>query len=245
MQALASRMTDLAGQVFGLSEHLAQRLAGAASRLTPLEGAFVAVLGLIAAVIGGRGFAVRLVGAAVGGLFASVYVARLSPWFQFLHIPVAKILWAVPAIFATFGALLPEGISFFIAGLALAAVASALVSQENHTLVVIPSFLIGGTLATLFFTTVAQLVSSFGGGLAFAAGLCAALPRAGAGGWLIQHPVTLAILGLVVGWVGFIGQMLGPTPQEKRALADQRATQKKAKSEHRAASQGSRRRKTG
>jgi hypothetical protein len=245
MQAFLTRLAELAGHVFGLFEHLGQRLGGAASRLTPAEGAFVAVLGLIATVIGGRGVALRLVGAAGGGLFASAYVARLTPWLLFLHLPVTKLLWAAPAVVAAFGALLPEGIAFFVVGLAVAAVASALVSPENHTLVVIPSFLLGGTLATLFFPTVALLASSFGGGLAFAAGLCAVLPRAGIGGWLLQHPLSTLIFGLVVGWVGFVGQMLGPTPEERRALADERASQRKAKNADRAAAQSSRRRKAG
>jgi hypothetical protein len=245
MQAFLSRFAELAGQIFGLAEHLAQRLGGAAARLTPLEGALVAVLGLIATVIGGRGAALRLVGAAGGGLFASVYVAHITPWLEFLHFPVNKLLWAAPAVFAAFGALVPEGIAFFVVGLAFAAVASALVSPENHTLVVIPSFVLGGTLATLFFPTIALLASSFGGGLAFAAGLCAVLPRAGVGGWLLQHPFTTVVFGLVVGWVGFVGQMLGPTPEERRALAEERASSRKAKSAERAAAQNSRRRRAG
>jgi len=245
MHGFFSGIAESAALAFGLFEHLAQRLGGAAARLTPLEGAFVAVLGLIAAVIGGRGVAVRLVGAAAGGLFATAYVARLTPWLQFLHFPVGKILWAAPLIFGVFGALLPEGIAFFLVGLALATVASMLVTPDNRTVVVIPSFLIGGTLSTLFFSTVALLASSFGGGLAFAAGLCAVLPHPGLGTWLLQHPIPMAIFGLVVGWVGFVGQMLGPAPEEKRAMADERAARKKAKNAERAAGSKPRRRKAG
>ncbi len=193
MQPFLTRLVELTGHVFGVVDHLGQRLGGAASRLTPMEGAFVAVLGLTATVIGGRGIGLRLVGAAAGGLFASAYVARLTPWLEFLHVPIGKLLWAAPAVFGAFGALFPEGLAFFVVGLTVAAIASALVSPENHTLVVIPTFLLGGTVATLFFPTVALLASSFGGGLAFAAGLCAVLPRAGIGGWLVVHPLTLLI----------------------------------------------------
>jgi hypothetical protein len=244
MSGFLARITEAAGLAIGLLGHLAERLALGSSMLTQAEGAFVAVLGLVAAVIGGRGAAVRLVGAAAGGLFATLYVARITPWLEFLHIPVAKILWAAPVTFGAFGALLPEGIAFFLAGLTLAAIASALVSPENHTLVVIPSFLIGGTLSTLFFSSVALLASSFGGGLAFAAGVCAALPRAGVGGWMLRHPVALVIFGLVIGWVGFVGQMLGPTPEEKRAIAAERAAEKKKSREaQREASPKPRRRK--
>jgi hypothetical protein len=244
MTGFLPRITEAAGLALGLFGHLAQRLATASGKLTPVEGAFVAVLGLVAAVIGGRGAAVRLVGAAAGGLFATLYVARITPWLEFLHIPVSKLLWAAPAVFGTFGALLPEGIAFFLAGLTLAAIASALVSPENHTLVVIPAFLIGGTLATLFFSSVALLASSFGGGLAFAAGVCAAMPRAGVGGWMLRHPSSLVVFGLIIGWVGFIGQMLGPTPEEKRAMAAEGASQKKAGND-RAATPKPRRRKAG
>jgi hypothetical protein len=243
MQPFLTRLVELTGHVFGVVEHLGQRLGGAASRLTPFEGAFVAVLGLTATVIGGRGIGLRLVGAAAGGLFASAYVARLTPWLEFLHVPTGNLLWAAPAVFGSFGALFPEGLAFFVVGLTVAAIASALVSPENHTLVVIPTFLLGGTVATLFFPTVALLASSFGGGLAFAAGMCAVLPRAGIGGWLVVHPLTLLIFGLVIGWVGFVGQMLGPTPEERHALADERAAQRKAKSGERAAAQAARRRK--
>jgi len=245
MSALLPRIIEAAGQAVGLFGHLAQRLAVASGKLTPIEGAFVAVLGLVAAVIGGRGAAVRLVGAAAGGLFATMYVARITPWLDFLHIPVANLLWTAPAVFGIFGALLPEGIAFFLAGLTLAAVASALVSPENHTLVVIPSFLIGGTLSTLFFSSVALLASSFGGGLAFAAGVCAVLPRAGAGGWMLRHPVALVIFGLVIGWAGFVGQMLGPSPEEKRAIAAERASEKKTRDADRAANPKPKRRKAG
>jgi hypothetical protein len=245
MTEFLPRLIEAAGLAFGLFGHLAQRLAAASGKLTPLEGAFVAVLGLVAAVIGGRGPEVRLVGAAAGGLFATMYVARITPWLEFLHIPVAKLLWAAPAAFGVFGALLPEAIAFFLAGLTLAALASTLVSTENHTLVVIPSFLIGGTLCTLFFASVALLASSFGGGLAFAAGICAVLPRAGVGGWMLQHPIALVVFGLVIGWAGFVGQMLGPTPEEKRAIAAERASEKKTREADRAANPKPRRRKAG
>jgi hypothetical protein len=245
MTGFMDRIVEAAGLAYGLFGHLAQRLALASGKLTPLEGAFVAVLGLVAAVIGGRGAAVRLVGAAAGGLFATLYVARITPWLEFLHIPVANLLWAAPAVFGTFGALLPEGIAFFLAGLTFAALASALVSPENHTLVVIPSFLIGGTLCTLFFSSVALLASSFGGGLAFAAGVCAVLPRAGVGGWLLLHPIALVVFGLVIGWAGFVGQMLGPTPEEKRALAAARESEKKTREADRAANPKPRRRRAG
>ena len=110
---------------------------------------------------------------------------------------------------------------------------------------VIPSFLIGGTLSTLFFSSVALLASSFGGGLAFAAGVCAAMPRNGVGGWMLHHPVSLVVFGLIIGWVGFIGQMLGPTPEEKKAIAAEGASQKKKAGSDRAATPKPRRRKTG
>jgi hypothetical protein len=245
MSGFLPRIIEATSQALGLLGHLSQRLATASGMLTPIEGAFVAVLGLVAAVIGGRGAAVRLVGAAAGGLFATLYVARITPWLDFLHIPVANLLWAAPAAFGVFGALLPEGIGFFLAGLTLAAVASMLVSPENHTLVVIPSFLIGGTLCTLFFPSVALLAASFGGGLAFAAGVCAVLPRAGVGGWMIQHPIALVVFGLVIGWAGFVGQMLGPTPEEKRAIAAERASEKRNREAERAANPKPRRRKAG
>jgi hypothetical protein len=245
MTGFLTRVVEAGGLALGLFGHLAQHLAAASGKLTPIEGAFVAILGLVAAVIGGRGAAVRLVGAAAGGLFATMYVARITPWLEFLHIPVAKLLWAAPAAFGAFGALLPEGIAFFLAGLTLAAVTSALVSPENHTLVVIPSFLVGGTLCTLFFSSVALLASSFGGGLAFSAGLSAVLPRAGVGGWMLQHPIALVVFGLVIGWAGFVGQMLGPTPEEKRALAAERASEKRTRDADRAASSKPRRRKAG
>jgi hypothetical protein len=245
MSGLVPRIVEAAMQAWSVLGHLAERLATASARLTPVEGAFVAVLGLIAAVIGGRGVAVRLVGAAAGGLFATMYVARITPWLDFLHIPVANLLWAAPAVFGTFGALLPEGIAFFLAGLTFAAVATMLVSPDNHTLVVIPSFLIGGTLCTLFFGSVALLASSFGGGLAFAAGVCAVLPRAGSGGWLQHHPVALVAFGLAIGWVGFVGQMLGPTPEERRAIKAERTAERAARASERAATPKPRRRKTG
>lgn len=212
-------MTDLNNLPLGLGA-VAQSLIGPvaamshrllvwATGLSPTAAAFVAVVALVAAVIGARRPMVRVVAAAVGYLLGLAYAGLFQPWLEFLHVPARDVTLGLGVAFALFGALLPEGITFAIGGLFCGTVIASFFPSDDRTYAFVPAFLVGGAAGVMMFPLVAALVASFGGGLLCAATVATLLPRATLGGTLLSHPLTTAGVGLAIGLAGFVGQFRG------------------------------------
>ncbi len=194
----------------GLADEGLRWLMAWVETLPPVAAAFVAVLALIAAVLGARRPAVRGVAAVVGFLLGILYATRFRPWLEFVHVPWRDVTLALSSAFAVFGALLPEGITFALGALGCGTIVASFFPSDDRTFAFIPAFLVGGAAGVMMFPLMAALVSSFGGGLLAAAAIATLLPRATLGGYLLAHPLTTGAVGLGIGLAGFLGQLRAP-----------------------------------
>ncbi len=209
MRDLFLGLDELARAGWVLVGQMNQDLIGWTASLRPLAAACLAVLSLMAAVVGGRRPMVRLVSGAAGMGLGFAYAARFEPWLPFLHISLRSLGWDLALVFGIFGALTPEGLSFALSGILFGTGLASLFRSSERAYAFIPGFLLGGAAGVMAFPLVAALVASFGGGWVCAAALAALFPQATLGGYLQTHPwVTLGI-GLGIGLSGFAGQLSG------------------------------------
>lgn len=199
----------LVGQIAGLPATLAgleHRLLSFLAVQPQLALAVLAVVSLVMAVVGARRPWVRGVAALAGGLAAFAFVAKLTPWLHFLHLPVKDLTWGLVGGVALFGALLPEGITFLVGGLLLGFLLASLFPSDERIFAFVPGLFLGGAAGVLAFPLAAALTASLGGGLLFSAALVTLLPRPTLGAYFVTHPMLVIGIGLAVGLTGLVGQ---------------------------------------
>lgn len=224
MSDLVQGLGELARAGWGLVGQTNQDLINWTASLRPLAVACLAVLSLVAAVVGGRRPMVRLVAGAAGMGLGFAYAARFEPWLPFLHVSLRSLGWDLALVFGIFGAAIPEGLIFALSGVLFGTGLASLFRSSERAYAFIPGFLLGGAAGVMAYPLVAAVVASFGGGWVCAAALAALFPRATLGGYLQGHAwVTLGI-GLGIGLSGFAGQLSGVHIARLGSTADEHLT---------------------
>jgi hypothetical protein len=159
----------------------------------------------------------------------------LAPVFApFLHLPETTLRYAFGGGLGVLGAAIPETIVFLVLGGAVGLLGSAFFPPTDRFFAFMPGFLVGGIVGAVFFPWIAAGLTGLFGGLAFAGGLAATLPKVTGGAWLLGHPWILAGLGLALGISGTIGQLNLPSEQDHAAEDADRARKRQIKKSEKA-----------
>ncbi len=212
---LDSLWTSLSGLAAQLAQH--------AAALPRLAAVALTVVGLIVAILGSRQPIVRVVALVAG---AGLGVALAPVFAPFLHFPQLTLSYAFGGGLGVLGAAIPETVVFLVLGGALGLLGAAFFPPTDKFFAFLPGFLLGGILGAIFFPWIAAGLTGLVGGLAFASGLAATLPKAVGGGWLLSHPWAIIGLGFALGLSGMIGQLNLPSEEDHAAEEAERARKK-------------------
>ena len=210
---------------------LAAQLGQHTAALPRLAAIALVVVGLIVAVLGSRAPIVRVVAGGSGVLLGVALAPVVAP---FLHFPDTTLRYVFGGGLGVLGAAIPETIAFLVLGGAVGLFGSSFFPPTDKFIAFMPGFLLGGIVAAIFFPWIAAGLTGLAGGLAFASGLAATLPKAVGGGWLLGHPWAIIGLGLALGISGTIGQLNLPSEEDHAAEEAERARKKQIKKSEKA-----------